>query len=165
MNQVKVVRASVGLILVGVVGSLAVPRVEAGPDDEKSPLAQRVLGPPATAIPADPAPNAPPANPAPFLQAILGQLVVMNNELHRATDAERARARACSYADKAYTEGSLLKVEGVRLLCVEAAAGSDQWGVGPGVVSDGEKRFVWEPLESPRLARFRETEWQSRLVK
>ena len=104
---------------------------------------------------------------APYLQAILGQLVVMNNELHRATDAEHARGRACSYADKAYTEGSLLKVEGVKLLCVEAVAGADQWGVVPeaGAPADGEKRFVWKPLGSPRLARFRETEWHSPLVK
>ena len=91
----------------------------------------------------------------------------MNNELHRATDAEHARGRACSYADKAYTEGSLLKVEGVKLLCVEAVAGADQWGVVPeaGAPADGEKRFVWKPLGSPRLARFRETEWRSPLVK
>ena len=165
MNPMKVIRACGGLVLVCTFASLGVPRVEAGPGDGQSTLAQRVLAQPATPTAADPAPSTPPANPAPFLQAILGQLVVMNNELHRATDAEHARTRACSYADKTYTEGSLLKVEGVRLLCVEAAAGSDQWGVGPGVTSDGEKRFVWEPLESPRLARFRETEWQPRLVK
>jgi uncharacterized protein DUF1496 len=167
MSQKIYLCACVGLGLVVVCGALGSGRVEAGPGDRQSAVAQKVLGPPEPASSSEPVPLAVPGNPAPYLQAILGQLVVMNNELHRATDAEHARGHACSYADKAYTEGSLLKVEGVRLVCVRAVAGADQLGVGPeaAATADGEKRFVWEPLGSPRLARFRETEWQSPLVK
>jgi hypothetical protein len=118
-------------------------------------------------------PKDPPApassNPAPYLQAILGQLVVMNNDLRRSLDRALVKPRACDYEDKSYTEGSLLKVEGVTLICVlvtnavddaaaphfaasgkktsETAAGGDE--------ETQKKRFVWEPLMSPRLAEYR----------
>jgi hypothetical protein len=109
------------------------------------------------------------SNPAPYLQAILGQLVVMNNDLRRSLDRALVKPRACDYGDKSYTEGALLKVEGVTLVCVpvsisEGEVATVHYGATgekasePAGGVDGEtqkKRFVWEPLMSPRLAEYR----------
>jgi hypothetical protein len=97
-----------------------------------------------------------PAEQAPHLQAILGQLVVMNHELQQVIAAGGTASRPCQYEERRYTQGSLLKVAGVRLVCVHATESDRDWGVDLAIEPTcDDQRYLWEPLTSSRLERYR----------
>lgn len=124
--------------------------------------------PTTSGAPGSPSPS---GNPAPYLQAILGQLVVMNHNLQRTLEG-RTRRDVCKYEEKAYSVGAMVKVGNVVLVCVVSevsdhvlVAGdhSNKEESGREVATCSsfasttvkQPRYVWEPLGSPRLERFR----------
>lgn len=103
------------------------------------------------------------SNPAPYLQAILGQLVEMHHELDQ-TRAMEDLPHTCKYEARGFTEGAIVKVGNLSLVCV-----SPSRLVMPGTVNGkrvaeahrkGEfdeqpTRCIWEPLNSPRIEHYR----------
>lgn len=84
------------------------------------------------------------------LEALRSQLHAIQQQLMQlhmtAQQAKVAGATMCHYEDKAYSEGAILKVGNVPLVCVER-----DWGVN----RLGERQPVWEPVVSKRLEAYR----------
>lgn len=105
-------------------------------------------------------PHAQAANPAPYLQAILSQLVVMNHQLSQSASAHAGVENECMYEDRSYTEGAVLRVGAVALVCVPAsafAADARASAVDGEQISDQQQRYTWAPLNSPRIAAYRKS--------
>lgn len=84
------------------------------------------------------------------LRSLQQQLHTMEQQFMQlkmmAQQAKVTGATMCHYEDKAYSEGAILKVGKVPLVCVER-----DWGVNP----LGERQLVWEPVVSNRLEAYR----------
>ncbi len=61
--------------------------------------------------------------------------------------ATQPRKKFCLYEDKQYSEGAVLRVSDVQLVCV-----SREWGV----MMNKEKDLLWEPITSERIATYLE---------
>jgi Protein of unknown function (DUF1496) len=103
------------------------------------------------------------SNPAPYLQAILGQLVEMHHELDQ-TRAMAYLANTCKYEAREYTEGAIVKVGNVALVCVSSTrlitpgtikAKRDDEAERQKTIDEQGRRCIWEPLNSPRVDRYR----------
>ena len=79
-------------------------------------------------------------------------------------EPERIGPRWCGkrvvFEDRSYTEGAVLRVGAVALVCVPAsalAADARASVVDGEQISDQQQRYTWAPLNSPRIAAYRKS--------